>query len=41
MLNSTQINKYEGLITTNHLKQNPYEMDLGKGEVENLTWLLR
>jgi hypothetical protein len=41
MLNSTQVNKYEGLITTNHLKQNPYEMDLGKGETENLTWLLR
>ena len=41
MLNSTQINKYEVLITTNHLKQNPYEMDLGKGQVENLTWLLR
>jgi hypothetical protein len=41
MLNSTQINKYEGLITTNHLKQNPYEMDLGKGQIENLTWLLK
>jgi biotin synthase-like enzyme len=41
MLNSTQINKYEGLITTNHLKQNPSEMDLGKGQIENLTWLLK
>jgi hypothetical protein len=41
MLNSTHINKYEGLITTNHLKQNPYEMDLGRGDKENLTWLLK
>jgi hypothetical protein len=41
MLNASQINKYEGLISTGHLSRNPYEMELGKGEVENLTWLLR
>jgi hypothetical protein len=41
MLNSAQINKYEGLISTGHLSKNPYEMDLGKGQTENLTWLLK
>ena len=25
---------------TQHLKQNPYEMDMGKKGVENLTWLI-
>jgi hypothetical protein len=41
MLNSAQINKYEGIISTGHLSNNPYEMDLGKGQTENLTWLLK
>jgi hypothetical protein len=41
MLNSAQINKYEGIISTGHLSKNPYEMDLGKGQTENLTWLLK
>jgi hypothetical protein len=41
MLNSTQISQYTGFVSTSHLKQNPYEMDLGRGEKENLTWLLR
>jgi hypothetical protein len=40
MLGPTQKNKYEGLIATSHLKQNPYEMDLGKKGTENLTWLI-
>jgi hypothetical protein len=41
MLNSAQINKYEGIISTGHLSKNPYEMDLGRGQTENLTWLLK
>ena len=41
MLGSAQIKQYDGLVVSNHLKQNPYEMNLGKGDVENLTWLLR
>jgi len=41
MLGSSQIKKYEGVYTpASHLKQNPYEMDMGKGEKENLHWLL-
>jgi len=41
MLNSTSVNHYQGVISTGYLKQNPYEMEVGRGEVENLTWLLR
>ena len=41
MLNSTQISQYSGFVSTGHLKQNPYEMDMGKKGVENLTWLLK
>jgi hypothetical protein len=41
MLNASQISKYEGFISTGHMTKNPYEMDLGKGETENLSWLLR
>jgi hypothetical protein len=41
MLNSSYVSKYESVYTTNtHLKQNPYEMDLGKKGTENLNWLL-
>jgi hypothetical protein len=40
MLNSTQISQYTGFVSTSHLKTNPYEMDLGRGEKENLTWLI-
>jgi hypothetical protein len=40
MLNSTQISQYTGFVATGNLKQNPYEMDLGKKGTENLTWLL-
>jgi hypothetical protein len=41
MLNSAHINKYEGLISTGHLKTNPYEMNDTRGNTENLTWLLK
>ncbi len=41
MLNSTQISNYNGVYTINSMKQNPYEMDIGNKEKENLTWLLR
>ena len=41
MLNSSHISKHDAVYTQKSLKQNPYEMDLGKGEIENLTWLLR
>jgi hypothetical protein len=41
MLNSTRVNQYDGMISTGYSNKNPYEMDLGKGEVENLNWLLR
>ena len=40
MLNATQVNQYQGFHSTNSLKSNPYEMDIGKGDTENLTWLL-
>ncbi len=40
MLNSTQVTQYSGIMSTGHLKQNPYEMDLGKKGTENLHWLL-
>ena len=41
MLNSTQVSQYTGFVASGHLKQNPYEMEVGKGDIENLTWLLR
>jgi hypothetical protein len=41
MLNSSQMIKHDAVYTQNSLKQNPYEMQVGKGETENLTWLLR
>ena len=41
MLNASQINQYEGFVSTGYLSKNPYEMELGKGEIENLTWLLK
>jgi hypothetical protein len=42
MLNASQINKYESVYTAHtHLKQNPYEMNVGRGDTENLTWLLK
>jgi hypothetical protein len=41
MLNSTTVNHYQGVISTGYLKQNPYEMEVGNKEIENLTWLLR
>jgi hypothetical protein len=40
MLNSAQINQYEGFIATGGLKQNPYEMQNGRGETESLHWLI-
>jgi hypothetical protein len=41
MLNSTQINQFDGVYSTGWSGKNPYEMEVGRGEVENLTWLLR
>ncbi len=41
MLNSTTIQNNEGVYTSNWQQKNPYEMEIRKGEVENLTWLLR
>ena len=40
MLNSSHIAKHDAVYTQNSIKQNPYEMQVGKGEIENLTWLL-
>jgi len=40
MLGSAKISQYQSVYTNNHLKKNPYEMDLGRGESENLHWLL-
>jgi hypothetical protein len=40
MLNSAKISQYDGVYTNNHLKKNPYEMELARGEKENLHWLL-
>ena len=41
MLNSTQVSQYTGFVASGHLKQNPYEMEVGRGDIENLTWLLK
>ena len=42
MLNSTTIQNDTGVYASNwQTQKNPYEMDLGRGETENLTWLLR
>jgi hypothetical protein len=42
MLNATTIQNNTGVYASNWQQQrNPYEMDLGRGETENLTWLLR
>ena len=40
MLNSATVSQYQSVYTNSHLKKNPYEMDLGRGESENLHWLL-
>jgi hypothetical protein len=40
MLNASHINKYEGMVSTGYMANNPYEMDLGRGEKENLNWLI-
>jgi len=40
MLGSAHVTRHENVYTTNYLKKNPYDMDLGNGENENLTWLL-
>ena len=41
MLNATTIQNNTGVYTSNWQQKNPYEMELGRGEKENLTWLLR
>jgi hypothetical protein len=41
MLNSTTIQNNIGVYTSNWQQKNPYEMEIGRGEKENLTWLLR
>lgn len=42
MLNSATIQSGEGVYTSNWQNgRNPFEMDLGRGQSENLTWLLR
>ena len=41
MLNSSHIAKYDGFVSTGHLSSNPYEMEVGNKEIENLTWLLQ
>ena len=40
MLASTQIKQYDGVYSTGWTGKNPYEMEIGKGQTENLTWLL-
>jgi hypothetical protein len=41
MLSATQVKQGNGIYTTNYMQRNPYEMEVGKNETENLTWLLR
>ena len=42
MLNSTTIQNNTNVYSTNwQSHRNPYEMEVGKGQVENLSWLLR
>jgi len=40
MLSATQIKQNQAIYANNHLNYNPYEMDIGKGEKENLKWLI-
>jgi hypothetical protein len=40
MLSATQVKQGNGIYTTNYMQRNPYEMEIGKGEVENLKWLI-
>ena len=41
MLNATTIQNNTGVYTSNWQQKNPYEMEIGRGQTENLTWLLR
>ena len=41
MLNSAHVVKYDSVYTGNTIKNNPYEVDTGKGYTENIQWLLR
>ena len=40
MLNATHIVKQEAIYTPQHLLSNPYELNTGRGNVEDLKWLL-
>jgi hypothetical protein len=40
MLSATQVKQGNGIYTTNYMQRNPYEMEVGKGEIENLKWLI-
>jgi hypothetical protein len=41
MLNATQMKGYDGIYSTGYQNKNPYQMDLGGGEFEDIKWLLR
>ena len=40
MLGASHVSRHEGMYTQKHMNKNPYDMDLGNGESENLHWLL-
>jgi hypothetical protein len=40
MIDSAKIQQYESVYTKNNLISNPYELQYGKGEVEDIRWLL-
>jgi hypothetical protein len=40
MLGASHVSRHEAMYTQNHLNKNPYDMDIGNGNTENLTWLL-
>jgi hypothetical protein len=40
MLSAAHVNKHIPMYTGKHLQSNPYEIPTGKGEKENITWLI-
>jgi hypothetical protein len=40
MLGSTTISQYDSVYSQNSFQQNPYEIQYGRGQTEDIRWLL-
>jgi hypothetical protein len=40
MIESTKVQQYESVYTANNIKYNPYEIQYGNGQTEDIRWLL-